>query len=259
MTKLENGTESTMFEFFFKLFTQCIAIRNSYAFTRFQSRFKFWKKQSFSVSKSEETYSVTYIGNVPTFWAKGESCFDAPLKVLWRNYERKKGKKAQTKMKLTICNSGLKASTRDISQVEYWSNKITSVTCVPTHPRVFLWIYRHTGKRGRPDLRCHAVVCKKSSHAKHISDEVQVRLYNALREFKRELNLRQVTGNNTLPTRKKFLVKGSSYFKQPLERSQSAPKLDSIVEDVELDDSDSECPGLLHQTLFSVSTGQLYF
>lgn len=91
-----------------------------------------------------------------------------------------------------------------------------------------------------------------------MATELRVRLYNALREFQREIKIRQNTVNNLLPERKKFLVKGSSYFKQPLERSQSAPKLDSILEDKE---EEEECEPFnnIHRSLYFVSTGQLNF
>lgn len=250
-----------MFEFvtkFFPFSKWCSSTTDLYPVIRFRSRWKFWKKRSLTINKRDLTYQVTYLGNVPTFWSKGDECIENPLNILWRNYEKRKGKKAQTKMKITICNSGMKAYTREVGQVEYWSNKITYVTNVSTHPRVFIWIYRHTGKRGKPELRCHAVLCKESKHAKRMADELRVRLYNALREFRREIHLRQNTVNNLLPTRKKFLVKGASYFKQPLERTQSAPKLDSIVEE-DHEQIESESFNNLKRSLYFVSTGQLNF
>lgn len=162
-------------------------------------------------------------------------------------------------MKVTICNSGMKVQTREVGQVEYWSNRISYVTNMASHPQVFLWVYRHVGKRGKPELRCHAVLCKKSKHAEQMADDLRVRLYNALREFRRELNLRQNTPNNLLPTRTKFLVKGALYFKQPLERSQSAPKLDSIVEEESDDAGSAECVNRIEHSHYFVSTGQLNF
>ncbi|OTF72921.1 Phosphotyrosine interaction domain containing protein [Euroglyphus maynei] len=243
--------------------------------TDVQSRLKFWKKRSITLNRGDLTYHVTYLGNVPTFWAKGDQFIESPLNILWKNYERRKGKKALTKMKITICNSGLKVYTRELGDIEYWSNKITYVTNTNTHPRVFIWIYRHTGKRGKPELRCHAVLCKRSNQANQMADELRIRLYNALREFRREIYIRQQTPNNTLPIRKKFLVNGSKYFKQPLERSQSAPKLDSILEessDADTDDHHSdiisingECmmknninnQSIEYRPFYFISTGQL--
>lgn len=253
-----------MFESLTKLFSiskWCSSNENLIWLTEIQSRLKFWKKRSVTLNRGDLTYHVTYLGNVPTFWAKGDQFIEASLGVLWKNYERRKGKKASTTMKITICNSGMKAYTRELGNIEYWSNKITYVTNASTHPRVFVWIYRHTGKRGRPELRCHAVLCKRSKQASQMADELRVRLYNALREFRREIFLRQQTPNKMLPIRKKFLVKGSTYFRQPLERSQSAPKLDSIVEDEDEEQSSEQETVYTSNNLNHcfVSTGHLNF
>lgn len=251
-----------MFHFVSKCFSiskWCSSSGNSfwYRLSSLRSRCLFWKRRSLNLSRGDLNYQVVYLGNVPTCWAKGDQCIETPLNILWRNYQRKKGKKAQTKMKLTICNSGMQVCTRELGQVEYWHNRISYVTNLTSHPRVFLWVYRHVGKRGKPELRCHAVLCKQSKHAQQIADELRVRLYNALREFRRELNLRQNTQNKLLPARMKFLVKGAQYFKQPLERSQSAPKLDSIVE--EEDEEDESSYNNIQHSLYFVSTGQLNF
>ncbi|KAI2797096.1 hypothetical protein RDWZM_007057 [Blomia tropicalis] len=244
-----------------KLFQWCFN-GNSSRIANLRSRWKFWKRRSLTLNRGDQTYHVTYLGNVPTYWAKGDQCIETPLNMLWQNYERKRGKKAQTKMKIVICNTGMRVHTRDIAEMEYWSNRISYVTNMPTHPQVFVWVYRHVGKRGKPEMRCHAVLCRRAKHAQQMCDELRVRLYNALREFRRELNLRQNMPNNMLPMRKRFLVKGSSYFKQPLERSQSAPKLDSIVE-AEEDEPNPSAPSsplLVHSQLIrqmAISTGQL--
>lgn len=249
---------------FFSLSKWCSSSPNTYRFRRLWSRLHFWRHRSLTLNRGDLNYTVTYLGNVPTCWAKGDATIETPLNILWRNYQRKKGKKAQTKMKVTLCNTGLQVSTRELGTVEYWSNRISYVTSLPTHPQVFLWVYRHTGKRGKPELRCHAVLCKNARDATAIADELRVRLYNALREFRRELNLRQNAPNNRLPARKQFLVRGAQYFKQPLERSQSAPKLDSIVEEDSDDDLSSTASNTFmgngrQKPLYFVSTGQLNF
>lgn len=242
----------------------CVRVRSSYAFARLRARCKFWQRQTLVISTGDCTYTTNYLGNVPTLWAKGEQSIEGPLRILWRNYERRRGKKAPTRMRVTVCNTGIRVVTREVGEVEYWSNRITYVAIVPTHPRILFWVYRHTGKRGRPDLRCHAVLCRKASHARLMAEELQVRLFNNLREFRKEISARAARGpHQALPVRKRYLVKGMHYFKQPLERSQSAPKLDSIVEDeVEEEAAAADHEAVfnnLGHSLFSVSTGQLNF
>ncbi|KPM08373.1 Phosphotyrosine interaction domain containing protein [Sarcoptes scabiei] len=270
-----------MFETVTKLFSfskWCTSSsRNSVWLTDLRSRLKFWNKSSITINRKNLSHKVIYLGNVPTFWARGDQFIEPPLNILWKNYQRKKGKKALTKMKIVICNSGMKAYTRELGEIEYWSNKITYVANLASHPRVFLWVYRHTGKRGKPELRCHAVLCKKSNEARELNDELREKLFNALREFRREIYIRQQHPHKLLPPRKKFLVKGSIYFKQPLERSQSAPKLNSIQEDdddgsVESSSSSSslsisfksqndnnQSDRIGNSILHSVSTGNLNF
>jgi len=111
-----------------------------------------------------------------------------------------------------------------------------------------------------------------------MAEDLKNRLANALREFRTEMLLKTPTPNasqalaseapgrlyrkpgQSLPERKKFLVK--SIFKQPLERSQSAPKLDAITEEDCDDDYAAETADFepsLRRELYFVSTGQLNF
>ncbi len=69
------------------------------------------------------------------------------------------------------------------------------------------------------------------------------KLSTALQEFRREKKLRQNArlSLSEIPIRKQLLVKGLANFRAPLERSKSAPKLTSIVEDItEENDFDEE-------------------
>ena len=45
--------------------------------------------------------------------------------------------------------------------------------------------------------------------------------------------------NNVIPVRKQLLLKGSKNFKEPLERTKSAPKLCSILEELSSEDEDN--------------------
>jgi hypothetical protein len=66
------------------------------------------------------------------------------------------------------------------------------------------------------------------------------KLSTALQEFRREKKLRQNArlSLSEIPIRKQLLVKGLANFRAPLERSKSAPKLTSIVEDITEDVED---------------------
>lgn len=204
-------------------------------------RLKFWsKRRSLTISDSDPIYKVIYLGNVLTLWAKGEDAIDKPLATLWKNYCS--NVKHDIYMKLTICNSGLKAITREHGLTEYWANRITYAGTHPSHPKVFCWIYRHEGRKMKQELRCHAVLCIKENKAKEMASNLNQRLVNALQEFRREKKYRQNVRLSLasscqdlplIPLRKQLLIKGLANFRQPLERSKSAPKLTSIEEIIE--------------------------
>lgn len=84
---------------------------------------KFWNKKSVTITEYDPTYKVVYLGNVLTPWAKGEGCVDKPLATLWKNYCT--NVKQDIHMKLTVCNSGLKAVTKEHGLTEYWASRIT--------------------------------------------------------------------------------------------------------------------------------------
>lgn len=202
------------------------------------NRFKFWtKRRSLSISDQDPVYKVIYLGNVMTLWAKGDGAIDKPLATLWKNYCA--AAKNDMYMKLTICNSGLKAITRGYGLTEYWANRITYAGTHPNHPKVFCWIYRHEGRKMKYELRCHAVLCIKENKAKEMATNLNQRLATALQEFRREKRYRENVRLSLasscqdlplIPLRKQLLNKGLANFRQPLERSKSAPKLTAIEE-----------------------------
>ncbi|XP_035221884.1 protein FAM43A-like [Stegodyphus dumicola] len=211
---------------------------------------KLWNKRSVTITEYDPTYKVTYLGNVITQWAKGDGCVDKPLATLWKNYCS--NVKHEITMKLTISNSGLKATTKEHGLTEYWANRITFCSAPPQYPKVFCWVYRHEGRRMKQELRCHAVLCDKEDKAKTMAAQLNQRLTQALQEFRREKLSRQKArlslanscyDNPTIPRRKLLLSTGSTNFRPPLERSKSAPKLTAIDEIEEEDEEDQESCG----------------
>ncbi|CAF4896191.1 unnamed protein product [Pieris macdunnoughi] len=142
-------------------------------------------------------------------------------------------------MKLSVTNSGLKGITKEHGLTEYWSHRITYCTSPPHYPKLFCWVYRHEGKKLKHELRCHAVLCTKESISKKITEELQIKLKQALVEFKKDRISKQnarlslansVYDNPSMPRRKILLSVGALNYRPPLERSKSAPKLGAIEE-----------------------------
>lgn len=77
-------------------------------------------------------------------------------------------------MRIKVCSSGLKATTKQHGLTEYWAHRITHSCSPKNYPRVFCWIYRHEGRKLKHEMRCHAVLCAKESIAKEISIKLQV-------------------------------------------------------------------------------------
>lgn len=102
----------------------------------------------------------------------GESCVEKPLATLWRNYTQ--NNKPDVAMRILLCPSGLKATTRQHGLTEYWSNRITHCSAPKNYPRVFCFIYRHEGRKLKHELRCHAVLCPKESVAEQICKTLKV-------------------------------------------------------------------------------------
>lgn len=216
-------------------------------------KLKFWNKKSFQVNQYDPSFKVIYLGNLGMqLWSKDESCLDKPLGTLWSNYLV--NMKTEIVMRLTICNSGLKAITRQHGLTQYWSNRLVYCCSHKNYPKIFSWIYRHEGKKMRQELRCHAVLCSSPEKSTKMVTMLNQRLACALQEFRREKKSRgmSVVIDNlpssqqekmlprTVPLRRQILAKGSANFRPPLERSKSAPKLTSIMEDEECDSESLE-------------------
>lgn len=132
-----------------------------------------WRRSnSVEISTPDPEYKVFYLGNVLTGWAKGENCVEKPLATLWRNYAQIN--KPDVMMRVLVCPSGLKATTRQHGLTEYWSNRITYCCSPKNYPRVFCWVYRHEGRKLKHELRCHAVLCTKDTVAEQICKTLKV-------------------------------------------------------------------------------------
>ena len=213
-----------------------------------------FRKRKVSITEKDPTYKVRYLGNVQTTMMKGEGCVDKPTGVLWNNYT--KTTNAGIDMKLTLCASGMKAITKEQGLTEYRAHRISYCIAHPKYPKMFVWVYRHEGKKMKVELRCHAVLCKSESKAKVMAIQLHEKLTEALNDFKREKTRRQNTRlllqrTNSLPgrpggtvdalvsemtpsqpVRTKFLSQGQN-FKPSINHSTSAPKLGCISEDKE--------------------------
>ncbi|VDO81357.1 unnamed protein product [Heligmosomoides polygyrus] len=199
------------------------------------------KKQRYTINPPEASYNVIYLGNVLTVIAGGENCFEKPLSLIWKAYCSRTG--ADLSMGLEITRSGLKAETKEQGLTEYWAHRITSSAALPHYPKVFCWIYKHDGKRLKPELRCHAVLCKRSSDPFTMHTKLQDYLHAALQEYKREklaVQKARLTSSTGCPQRKRLLHTGTLNFRPPVCRSKSAPRLGSIDEEQEVEESDSE-------------------
>ena len=209
----------------------------------------FKKSKSFKVSERDPTYKVRYLGNVQTSMMKGDGCVDKPVKILWDNYM--KNAPMGLDMKLTVCAAGLKAHTKEQGLTEYRAHRISYCVAHPKHPKLFVWVYRHEGKKLKVELRCHAVLCKTEEKAKAMAVLLHDKLSLALSEFLREktrsqnsrLTLQRTNslpsssshskmGFTGVPLRKKMLSTGQN-FKPSVDKSSSAPKLGAISEDME--------------------------
>ncbi len=205
----------------------------------------FWKSKSksFTVSERDPTHKVRYLGNVQTTMMKGEGCVDKPVKILWDNFV--KNAPTGVEMKLTICGAGLKVHTKLQGLTEYRAHRISYCVAHPRYPKLFVWVYRHEGKKMKVELRCHAVLCKTEEKAKAMAvllhDKLQLALSEFLREKTRSQNSRLALqrtnsmpsmGFTGVPLRKKMLSTAQN-FKPSVEKSPGAPKLGAISEDLE--------------------------
>ncbi|XP_037076408.1 protein FAM43A-like [Pollicipes pollicipes] len=197
---------------------------------------RLWKKRTVTITEEDPTFKTVYLGNTVTQWAKGAGSVDKPLATLWRNYCQ--STKPDIEMRVTVAVSGLKATTREHGLTEYWSHRVTYAFAHPSYPKVFCWVYRHEGRKMKPELRCHAVLCSSEAKARLMQRQLTERLHQALVEFRKEKQLRQNARLSVVsvlypgaPRRKVVLTNGGANYRPPLERSKSAPKLSSIEED----------------------------
>lgn len=204
---------------------------------------RWWKRRFTAViTETDPSCKVVYLGNVLTGWAKGEGCLDKPLATLWKNYCQ--SNRPDVSMRLSVCSSGLQATTAEHGLTEYWAHRVTWCSAPAAYPRIFAWVYRHEGRRLKQELRCHAVLCATSRQARQLTGRLEQRLREALHDFRREKLNRQtarlsVAGclyedySNAIPKRKLLLAPGVNNYKPPVERCKSAPKLGSIEESPE--------------------------
>ncbi|ESO82128.1 hypothetical protein LOTGIDRAFT_55984, partial [Lottia gigantea] len=196
-------------------------------------------KKNLNISERDPCYKVRYLGNVQTAMMKGDGCVDKPVGTIWNNYMR--SSHAGLEMKLNITGSGLKAHTKEQGLTEYRAHRISYCIAHPSYPRLFVWVYRHEGKRMKMELRCHAVLCKSEAKAKAMAVQLHQKLSFSLKEFQREKIRKQNSrlvlertkslpiANSVLPLRKQFLSTGTN-FKPPISKSNTAPRLGSITE-----------------------------
>ncbi len=195
-----------------------------------------FRRKRYTINEPDPAYQVVYLGNVLTVMAKGEGCVDKPMALIWKTHLARQ--RPDLHMRLSVTRSGLKAETKLQGLTEYWAHRITHCVAPTQYTRVFCWIYKHEGKKLKPELRCHAVLCRKCTDPPTIALRLHATLDAALREYKREKLSRQNTrlsatlacGYPSLPRRKMLLSTGVQNFRPPLSRSKSAPRLGIIEE-----------------------------
>lgn len=208
-----------------------------------------WRRKTVNISDVDPVYKVKYLGNIHTCMMKGDGCVDKPAMVLWNNYLQSSHQALDMKMVVSV--SGINAHTKEQGLMQYSSHKISYIIAHPQYPRMFLWVYRHEGRKMKLDLRCHAVLCKTETKAKLLAVQLHDKLSFALKEFVRDkrrkhssrLIMERTKSDSPhgciLPLRQQMLSQGSK-FKPPVSKMNSAPKLVSICE---LDEEEEECIG----------------
>ncbi|KAI7809648.1 protein FAM43A-like [Triplophysa rosa] len=207
------------------------------ALTRIGTIFKSRRKK-LGITSDDPTYTVLYLGNSTTIQSKGEGCTDVAIRKIWNKSEM--GRHG-TKMRLTMGAEGMRLIHSDVKSRKpghlYLLHRITYCVADPRLPKIFAWIYRHEIKHKAVMLRCHAVLVSKPEKAKAMALLLYQTSSSALSEFQR-LKRREdakhqqqiLKGQQTVPlVPKRKMV---NVYKPPVERSRSAPKLHSIVEDL---------------------------
>ena len=202
----------------------------------------FKKKGNLVINEEDPTYKVKYLGNVQTAMMKGDGCVDKPVGIIWNNYLRSSN--TGLEMKLTLSTSGLKAYTKEQGLTEYRTHRISYCVAHPSYPKLFVWVYRHEGKKMKMELRCHAVLCKSVAKARAMALQLHEKIKFALSEFVREKSRKQTsrltlqrtnslpTSGSVVPKRTQMLSTGQN-FKPPICKSNTAPRLGAISEDME--------------------------
>lgn len=91
----------------------------------------------------------------------------------------------------------------------------------------------------KPELRCHAALCRKVEQPAELVTALQEKISAALLDYKREKVSRQnsrLTASllgtaAAVPRRRQLLTTGGQNFRPPVARSRSAPRLHSIDEE----------------------------
>ena len=202
----------------------------------------FKRKGNLVINEEDPTYKVKYLGNVQTAMMKGDGCVDKPVGIIWNNYIRNSNPGLD--MKLTLSTSGLKANTKEQGLTEYRTHRISYCVAHPKYPKLFVWVYRHEGKKMKMELRCHAVLCKSVAKARAMALQLHEKIKFALSEFVREKSRKQTSrltlqrtnslplNGSVLPKRTQMLSTGQN-FKPSISKSNTAPRLGAITEDCE--------------------------
>ncbi|KAI1891546.1 hypothetical protein AGOR_G00144910 [Albula goreensis] len=234
------------------------------------------KRKKVKITSDDPTYMVLYLGNATIIQSKGDGCTDIAVSKIWSKSEM--GKKG-TKMKLTISSQGIRmVHAEDKARRPghlYLLHRITYCVADSRLPKIFAWIYRHEMKHKAVMLRCHAVLVSKPEKAKAMALLLYQTSATALAEFKRlkrrddaRHQQQQLIGEQTIPlVPLRKLLNGQCFYKPPVERSRSAPKLGSITEDLlgeeeeekamyfeceDILDSDEDCLDNENQALFQI-------
>ncbi|XP_071622947.1 protein FAM43B isoform X2 [Heliangelus exortis] len=170
------------------------------------------KRQKVELNKEDPTYTVRYLGNAVTLHAKGEGCTEEAVSKIWAKSD---GGAGGAKMKLTLGPQGIRMTpcekgTRRPGHA-YLLHRITYCAADRRHPKIFAWVYRH----------------QTSSAA-----------FNEFKRLKRQNDFRhvqqQLLGESIVPLAPlRRLLNAKCPYRPPAERTRSAPRLSSILEEEE--------------------------
>ncbi|XP_061593147.1 protein FAM43A [Cololabis saira] len=210
------------------------------ALSRVGSMFKS-KRKKVKITGDDPTYTVLYLGNATTIQSKGDGCTDVAVSKIWGKSDMGRN---GTKMRLTVSAQGIRMVHLDDRARRpghlYLLHRVTYCVADPRLPKIFAWIYRHEMKHKAVMLRCHAVLVSRPEKAQAMALLLYQTSAAALQEFRRlkrrddaRHQQQQLVGEQTIPLvpLRKLLLNGQCYYKPPVERSRSAPKLGSITED----------------------------